>query len=354
MTDETLEAIALTRGESVEDLLEEITEKSPDELYDDYISHFASLLNIEDEEFEELRFDDDVGRYERGKQSRIKQSTYKQREITVEQFSEWYLENEEQHMTTDVVQSFLDDLKEDGYSTDTIEARYWQLMSFCRDELSGAIESQARDAEIPEPEEDEEEERIGARPIDINEKNTIIDAIDNRRLELCCMILWQCGLRVREVAELRVDEDIDLENQKIHVDTLKEGVDRTLSFNLDLKNELRKWINAERKKHTQAADSDYLFPTKKSDRIYPRNLTQTIREIAEDALDITEEDKKQHQNGASRSPVTPHSFRKGFGLQRLEEGYSIREIQVLYGHKDVSTTQRYLELDSEEIDYTPR
>ena len=132
--------------------------------------------------------------------------------------------------------------------------------------------------------------------------------------------LLTIGLRVGEVAALNME---DIENQIIHVKESKSGASRDLHITKKLYNEIQRYINIYR----IHSDNKALFTTNQG-----RITDKTIRNIAKEA-------GKQ----AGVRWLHPHALRHFAATQLVLKEYSLRLIQEYLGHKDIKTTQIYVD-----------
>lgn len=150
----------------------------------------------------------------------------------------------------------------------------------------------------------------------------IIDAPDNLKHRLILMTTYSAGLRASEVIALK-PKHIDSKRMLILVEDGKGNKDRYTLLSERLLKELRHYYRTFRPK-------TYLFPSSYKDK--DELCYETVRSIYENA---------RKKAGIKKGPGL-HTLRHSFATHLLEAGYDIRKIQILLGHKSLSTTMIYL------------
>ncbi len=152
---------------------------------------------------------------------------------------------------------------------------------------------------------------------------------DRAMLEL----LYATGLRVSELVSVRMSQV-----------NLKQGVVRVLGKGnrerlVPVGEEATKWIEKfltdARLDILGGRQSDYLFPTRRSDYMTRQAFWHIIKRYAEVA------------NIAAS--LSPHTLRHAFATHLLNHGADLRVVQMLLGHSDVSTTQIYTHVARERL-----
>jgi len=136
--------------------------------------------------------------------------------------------------------------------------------------------------------------------------------------------MYRAGLRVSEVCNL-APRDIRWQARELVVREGKGGKDRVVPFGKALGQWLSLW-NDERPKVGNG--TGHFFCTLQGGRLSPRYLQAMIKRESEAA-------------GLDPEGVTPHVLRHCYATELLDGGFTIREVQELLGHSDVSTTQIY-------------
>jgi integron integrase len=179
--------------------------------------------------------------------------------------------------------------------------------------------------------------------------------------QIMVKILYGSGLRATECLRLRV-KDLDFDMNQIIVRDGKGKIDRVTILPDDIKDPLRKHLIFIRQLHEndlskgfgrvylpyalakkyKNADMEfvwqYLFPAK-TISIDPRSGKKRRHHIHQSSLNKAI--KKAAKMVRINKLIGCHTFRHSFATHLLQDGYDIRTVQELLGHKDVSTTMIY-------------
>jgi len=152
---------------------------------------------------------------------------------------------------------------------------------------------------------------------------------DRAMLEL----LYATGLRVSELINLKQSQ-INF-NQGVLRIIGKGDRERLIPLGEESQRWLKDFIDGPRMEILLERQTDYLFPTRRGDRMTRQAFWHIIKRYAQKAGI----DKK----------LSPHSLRHAFATHLLNHGADLRVVQLLLGHSDLSTTQIYTHVARERL-----
>lgn len=160
-----------------------------------------------------------------------------------------------------------------------------------------------------------------------DEITAFLTALENPKHKLLFELMLCSGLRVAEVVSLKVS-DIDLNEKVINLKSGKGQKDRMTIISDNTINHIKTYLEL------NPIVTDYLFPG--------RNDHLTIK-LAQKVI------KQTAARAGIQKRIYCHALRSTFATMLLEQGTDIRMIQILLGHSNLATTERYTKVSSEMI-----
>jgi site-specific recombinase XerD len=155
-----------------------------------------------------------------------------------------------------------------------------------------------------------------------------LDAVETQQYRVILTVCYAAGLRVSEAVRLK-PAAIDSRRMVIRVEAGKGRKDRYVMLSPRLLGILRDYWET-------AHPREWLFPGERPGEPITRfSVERACRQARE-------------RSGVTRA-VTPHSLRHAFAVHLLEAGADLRTIQLLLGHRSLTTTSKYLQIATSKV-----
>lgn len=161
-----------------------------------------------------------------------------------------------------------------------------------------------------------------------DEVKKLINSLESKKSKLMISLMYACGMRVSELTNLKVD-DLDITEKIGNIRQAKGKKDRIFNIPNFLMNDLIEQIEIQQEKN-----SPFLF-SGPNGKLSTRNLQKIV--------------SKASRKAGIKKNIHPHTLRHSFATHLLENNVDIRKIQELLGHADLSTTQIYTHVSTEEL-----
>jgi integrase/recombinase XerD len=146
-------------------------------------------------------------------------------------------------------------------------------------------------------------------------------------------VLYATGLRVSELVNL-MHQQVNLNQGVIRI-VGKGNRERLIPLGEESARWLADFVRGPRTEILLERQSDYLFPTRRGERMTRQAFWHIIKRYARKA-------------GVAKE-LSPHTLRHAFATHLLNHGADLRVVQMLLGHSDLSTTQIYTHVARERM-----
>ena len=223
-----------------------------------------------------------------------------------------------EEITEDSIKSYLAEKLSDKSSASIIlflSAIKYAYLNILKKDLTNGIKRPKREKKIP-------------LVLSKDEVRKLIYAADTEKSRLMISLMYACGMRVSELTNLKIN-DLNFNNKIGYIRDAKGRKDRIFNIPHFLSSDLEK--QAKKQKENK---QEYLFSGPKK-KLSSRNLQKIVSRASKRA-------------GINKNAHC-HTLRHSFATHLLENDVDIRKIQELLGHSDLSTTQIYTHISTEEL-----
>lgn len=236
-----------------------------------------------------------------------------------------------QAISRQLVVNYLADLNEREYAKATVARKIAAVKSFCSFLLDGGdlstnptteIESPRAPKPVPKPLSTAEIDKLLQEPSNFDTPESVRDAA---MLEL----MYATGMRVTELVSLNLDS---LHMKKdAYVRCVGKGAkERIIPVHDNATSALERYIDQSRPALIKSRTQSALFVNRRGERLTRQGFWLILKNYSKAA--------------GIKTHVTPHTLRHSFATHLLRGGASVRDVQELLGHANVSTTQIYTQL----------
>jgi|688.fasta_scaffold32403_4 integrase/recombinase XerD len=256
-------------------------------------------------------------------------------------------------VTRDAITAFLQDQRHDGRAAATVARRLVAIKVFFRFLVAeGRIPADVTETMVSPkvgrllphiPGEGDVARLIDGRVPDGHRESARAAACEARDRSVV-ELFYACGLRVSELASLRVG-DVDHDSAQVRC-TGKGSKQRVIPVGEAALTALRRYLDQARPVLAAGCPVDgALFVNGRGGGLTRQGVWRLIVQRARAA--------------GIRGRLTPHTLRHCFASHLLQHGADLRAIQELLGHVDIATTQIYTHVDSSRLlqihrDFHPR
>lgn len=164
---------------------------------------------------------------------------------------------------------------------------------------------------------------------------------DDARLTCLLELLYGAGMRVTELVSLRMGSlprrRLGLWETREIIIRGKGGKERLCPLGAPALLALTEWLGERDSDKYGNASASFVFPSRgKTGHLTRRRLGQLLASLAV-------------KTGLDPSRVHPHALRHAYATHLLQGGADLRSVQTLLGHADISTTQIYTHVLTDEL-----